>query len=69
MNSPAQLSMKYILLIYVKMPTIVGILTFISRINASDESLKPRNTYLFQGFGFLAVEILCSAELSMKKVL
>ena len=29
----AQLSMKFILLINVKMPTIVGILTFISRIN------------------------------------
>ena len=28
-----QLSMKFILLINVKMPTIVGILTFISRIN------------------------------------
>ena len=30
-----QLSMKFILLINVKMPTIVGILTFISRINGS----------------------------------
>ena len=29
----AQLSLKFILLINVKMPTIVGILTFISRIN------------------------------------
>ena len=29
----AQLSQKFILLINVKMPTIVGILTFISRIN------------------------------------
>ena len=28
-----QLSMKFILLINVKMPTIVGILTFMSRIN------------------------------------
>ena len=28
-----QLSLKFILLINVKMPTIVGILTFISRIN------------------------------------
>ena len=30
-----QLSMKFVLLINVKMPTIVGILTFISRINDS----------------------------------
>ena len=30
-----QLSTKFILLIYVKMPTIVGILTFISMINTA----------------------------------
>ena len=39
-------------LINVKMPTIVGILTFISRINTSYESFKARNTYLFQRFSF-----------------
>ena len=33
MLSSAQLRLKFILLINVKMPTIVGILTFISRIN------------------------------------
>ena len=47
-----QLSMKFILLINAKMPTIVGILTFISRINTSYESLKARNTYLYQYFSF-----------------
>ena len=47
-----QLSMKFILLIKVKMPTIVGILTFISRINTTYESLKARNSYLFQHFIF-----------------
>ena len=47
-----QLSMKFILLINVKMPTIVGISTFISRIITSYESLKERNTYLFQRFSF-----------------
>ena len=47
-----QLSTKFILLINVKMPTIVGILTFISRINTSYESLKAINTYLFQRFSF-----------------
>ena len=31
-----QLSMKFILLINVKMPTIVGILTFISKMNIND---------------------------------
>ena len=32
-----QLSTKFILVIYVKMPTIVGILTFISMINTTSE--------------------------------
>ena len=40
-----QLSMKFILLINVKMPTIVGILTFISMINTS-ERLKARNFFV-----------------------
>ena len=48
----AQLSTKFILLINVKMPTIVGILTFIGRINASYERLKAWNTYLAQCFSF-----------------
>ena len=42
----AQLNMKFILLINVKMPTIVGILTFISMINTS-ESLKSRIVFIF----------------------
>ena len=33
----AQLSMKFIMLINVKMPTIVGILTFMSMINTSEK--------------------------------
>ena len=37
-----QLSTKLILLINVKMPTIVGILTFISMINTTSERLKAR---------------------------
>ena len=36
----SQLNMKFILPIYVKMPTIVGILTFISRINTTFECFK-----------------------------
>ena len=39
-----QLSTKCILLINVKMPTIVGILTFISMINTTSERLKARNS-------------------------
>ena len=47
-----QLSTKFILLINVKMPTIVGILTFISRINTISKSLNARKISVFQHFGF-----------------
>ena len=43
-----KLSMKLILLINLKMPTIVGILTFISRLNTASERLKAINS-LFGG--------------------
>ena len=63
--------MKLILLIHVKMPTNVGILTIISWINTTYyESYKARNftARYFSAFKFLlAVEISCSIELSMKK--
>ena len=36
----------------VKMPTIVGILTFISMINITSESLKARNIFIFLLFSF-----------------
>ena len=43
-----KLSTKFILLINVKMPTIVvGILTFISRINTPTKSLTARNIIIF----------------------
>ena len=47
-----QLSKKCILLINVKMPTIVGILTFISVINTASERLKARNFFICQYFSF-----------------
>ena len=43
-----QLNMISILLINVKMPTTVGILTFISRINTTSDSLKASNTVTLQ---------------------
>ena len=43
----AQLSMMFIMDINVKMPTSVGILTFISMINAPSESLKVRKVFIF----------------------
>ena len=49
--------MKLILLINVKMPTIVGVLTFISRMVTTPESTKTRKIKIFQNF---------SVKLSMK---
>ena len=41
-----ELGTKFILLINVKMPTIVGILTFISMINTTSKRLKARNFFI-----------------------
>ena len=46
-----ELSMKIIILINVKMPTIVGVLTFISKINKISENLKERKVFIFHHFG------------------
>ena len=45
-----QLSTKFILHINVKMPTIVGILTFISRINTISECFKQEQIIKLQYF-------------------
>ena len=47
-----QLCMKFFLLINVKMPTIVGILTFTSMINTTSERLKPRYFFICRYFSF-----------------
>ena len=49
-SSSTQLSAKFILLINVKMPTIVGILTFM--INTTPERLKARNFFICRYFSF-----------------
>ena len=49
------------------MPTVVGILTFISRINATSERLKQDTSPPVGGSVLGAVEISCLVELSMKK--
>ena len=56
------------MLINVKMPIIVGILTFISMINTTSESLKARNFFISWYFSFNEQLKFC-ALLSMKKVL
>ena len=55
------------MLINVKMPTIVGILTFISMINTTPESLKARKVYNFQYFRCYEQFKFVFSELSMKK--
>ena len=47
-----QLSTKFILLINVKMPTIVGILTVMSMINTTSERLEARNFFICWYFSF-----------------
>ena len=53
-----QLSTKFILLINVKMPTIVGIVTFISMINTPSERPKVRHFFICQNLDFKAVVLL-----------
>ena len=47
-----QLNTKFILLINVKMPTIVGILTFISTTNTTPERLKLKKNFMCRYFSF-----------------
>ena len=74
-----QLSMKFFLLINVKMPTIVGILTFMSGKNSILGLSEPKNSwiswYLYTYEHLISHAQLswasktCSTELSIKKVL
>ena len=59
-----QLSTKFILLINIKKPTIVGILTFISMINKISERLKARDIFICRYFGFYE-QLKFHAQLSM----
>ena len=63
-----QLSMNFILLINVKMPIIVGILTFVSRINTTSECFKQEKNDIFHYFTFYK-QLKFHAQLSMKNVL
>ena len=51
-SSLTQLSMNFIMIINVKMPTIVGISTIISMINTASVSSKARKFFIFQHFSF-----------------
>ena len=58
-----QLSTKFILLINVKMPTMIGILTFISMINIISERLTARIFFIFRYFSFYE-KLIFHAQLS-----
>ena len=60
-----QLITKFILPINVKMPTIVGILTFISMINTTSEGLKARNFFIC-GYFSVYEQLTVHAQLSFK---
>ena len=63
-----QLSMEFFLLINVKMPTIVGILTFMNMKNSIISLSEPKKMLNFQCFlNLRTFKISCSTELSMKK--
>ena len=62
-NKSTQLSTKYILLTNVKMPTIFGILTFISKINTISERQKANNFFYSWYFSFYE-QLKLSAQLS-----
>ena len=51
------------LLINVKMPTIVGILTFISMINKTSERLRARHLFIYRYFSYYEQLKFC-AQLS-----
>ena len=42
--------MKFIMLINIKMPTIVGILTYITMINTTSKRIKSRKYFIFERF-------------------
>ena len=67
-SSSTHLSTKFILLINVKMPIIVGILTFISMINTTSVRLKARNLFICRYCSFYE-QLKYHAQLSMEKVL
>ena len=63
LSCSTQRSTKFILLMNVKMPTIDGILTFISMINTTSEKNKGKNFFICRYFSFYEQLKFC-AQLS-----
>ena len=57
---------SFIMLINDEMPKVVSILTFMSIINTTSESLKAKQSLVF--YFLWAVEISCSFELTARKI-
>ena len=61
--------LEIFMFINVKMPTIVDILTFISKIKTTSDRLKARTTFIFHHFTFYEqLKFHTQLRLSMKKV-
>ena len=60
--------MNVIMLMHVKMPTIAGILTLLSRINTISETFKERKSFIFQHFNFYE-KLKFHSQLSIKSVI
>ena len=52
LSSLTQLSTKFILLINVEVPTLVGIVTFLSMMDTTSKRLKARNFFICLYFSF-----------------
>ena len=63
-SCPTQLCMKFILLINVKVPTVVGILTFISMKNTTSERLKARKFFICWYSSFFYEQLRFRVQLS-----
>ena len=60
--------MKLLLLIKIKIPTIVGILTFMSGKNSSKVLYELENVDFLDTFIFISIINSCSAALSIKNI-
>ena len=64
----SQLSTKVVMLMNVKMPIIDGMLTFISKVNATSDRLKAITFFICRYFSFYK-QLKFRAQLCRKKVL
>ena len=66
-SNSTQLSTKFNLLINVKMPTIVGILTLISRINTAFENFKAFKIFIYKNYVYEQLKFHTQLSWARKK--